>query len=75
MNILKKVGTSVISRDCSKRYTCKGPQKHVEIEDLRKCSKDATCQGNKENVPTCVCKLGFEGDGYDCKAGKFFLYW
>ena len=64
---LVSVGQTIVSRDCSKRYTCAGAQQPVKVENLRRCSKNAVCIGNKENVPTCTCRQGFEGDGYRCK--------
>jgi hypothetical protein len=61
------VGKSVVSRDCSRRFTCAGPQQAVRVENLRRCSPHGQCRGNQDNVPTCYCKAGFEGDGYNCK--------
>jgi hypothetical protein len=65
--ILIGVGRSVVDIDCSKRYTCNGPQQNAQIDFLRKCSRNAVCRGNHNNVPTCFCKPGFEGDGYRCR--------
>ena len=40
-----------------------------------KCSSDAVCN-NAKGYYNCTCKLGFEGDGYNCK-GKLisFVIW
>ena len=61
------VGSSVISRDCSKRYTCSGPQQSVSVQNLKRCSPNAQCRGDKKGQPRCFCKSGFNGDGYNCK--------
>lgn len=69
-----KVGKSVISRDCSKRYTCNGPQEKVKVEELKKCSQFAHCKGNENQIPTCYCNRGYKGDGYNCKKGNPFVF-
>jgi hypothetical protein len=65
------VGESIITRDCRQRLTCAGPQQNPTVENLRPChNPHGQCRGNQNNVPTCFCKPGFEGDGFNCKAGK-----
>jgi len=64
---LVAVGQTIVSRDCSKRFTCAGPQQGVRVETLRKCSPNAQCRGDSNRVPRCYCNSGFIGDGYTCK--------
>ncbi len=62
------VGQTVISRDCTRRMTCPGPQRNVVSEFLPACHRNAQCRGDEHNVPKCFCNKGFEGDGHNCKA-------
>ncbi len=63
------VGETIISRDCSKRITCPGPQQNPRVDFLPRCNVNAQCRGDENNVPKCFCKPGFQGDGFNCKAG------
>ena len=65
------VGQSIVSRDCSKRYTCAGPQQTVVVQNLPRCSPNAQCRGDANRVPKCFCRKGFVGDGYKCEKCKF----
>jgi hypothetical protein len=61
------IGHSSISHDCSKRFTCQGPQQNVRIESLPRCSPNANCRGDNQGQPKCFCRNGFIGNGYDCR--------
>ena len=39
--------------------------------ETTKCSSNAVCN-NTKGYYNCTCKLGYEGDGYNCK-GKLVL--
>ncbi len=67
---LVAVGQSFISRDCTKRFTCNGPQQIASVQMLPKCSTNARCSGDSNRVSKCFCKKGFIGDGYKCEKGK-----
>ncbi len=67
-NLIIGPGRFLIDPDCSKKYFCRGPQQNVQIIHLRRCSPNAVCKGNRNNVPTCFCKSGFVGNGFNCRA-------
>ena len=64
------MGQAVVSRDCRKKYTCRGPQQNVQVENLKPCGKNASCRGNQANKPTCICNKDFTGNGFNCVPGK-----
>ncbi len=66
---LVAVGQTLVTRDCSKRVHCPGPQQVPTVENLKPCHRNAQCRGDQSNVPKCVCKNGFAGDGHTCVAG------
>jgi hypothetical protein len=68
------VGQSVISTDCSKKFTCAGPQQNPTVENLKRCSPNAQCRGDENKVPKCFCKPGFAGDGFDCRSSNINFF-
>ncbi len=39
----------------------------MRFENLQKCSPHAECRGDNKGVRRCICRAGFEGNGFNCR--------
>jgi hypothetical protein len=67
-----KPNTTVISADCTKKWSCDGFEKEINETTLKPCSANALCLMKTDNTRGCVCNAGFYGDGITCQKTKTF---
>lgn len=60
-----KVGEVLTSLDCSVMYSCIVPGGKAVVTPISPCGPNAICTIT-DNVPSCVCKSGYFGNGVNC---------
>ena len=60
------------SLDCSVSYSCIVPGGKAVVTPISACGPNAICTITN-NVPSCVCKAGYFGNGVNCTNSNFNL--
>ena len=64
-----QVGQTMVSLDCTTSYSCNATGKAPIEKRIAPCGLNAVCTV-QNNVPTCICKPGFFGNGVSCSNGS-----